>query len=35
VADKIAAGKRKGEHPVEDYVMTVRIEKRVRQVKLY
>jgi len=35
VADRIAAGKRQGEHPVDSYVMTVRVEKRVREVKLY
>jgi len=35
VADRIAAGKRQGEHPVDEYVMTVRVEKRVRAVKLY
>ena len=35
VADRIAAGKRQGEHPVANYVMTVRVEKRVREVKLY
>ncbi len=35
VADRIAAGKRQGEHPVDDYVMTVRVEKRVRELKLY
>jgi cyclophilin family peptidyl-prolyl cis-trans isomerase len=35
VADRIAAGKRKDDHPIDDYVMTVRVEKRVREVKLY
>jgi len=35
VADKIAEGKRKGDHPVDNYVMTVHIEKRTKQVKLY
>jgi peptidyl-prolyl cis-trans isomerase B (cyclophilin B) len=35
VADAIGAAKRKGERPLEPYSMTVRIEKRVRQVKLY
>jgi cyclophilin family peptidyl-prolyl cis-trans isomerase len=35
VADKIAEGKRKGDHPVDKYVMTVHIEKRTKQVKLY
>jgi cyclophilin family peptidyl-prolyl cis-trans isomerase len=35
VADKVAAGKRKGEHPVDNYVMTVKVEKRTKQMKLY
>jgi len=35
VADTIAAAKRKGERPLVPYSMTVRIEKRTRQVKLY
>jgi peptidyl-prolyl cis-trans isomerase B (cyclophilin B) len=35
VADKVAAAKRKGEHPVEDFKMTVRVEKRTVAAKLY
>lgn len=35
VADKIAAGPRKGEHPKEAYAITVKVEKRVRKQKLY
>lgn len=35
VADKIAAGKRKGERPVDDWTMTVKVEKRAKQLKLY
>jgi peptidyl-prolyl cis-trans isomerase B (cyclophilin B) len=35
VADRIAKAERKGEHPVDDFVMTVKVEKRKKQVKLY
>jgi cyclophilin family peptidyl-prolyl cis-trans isomerase len=35
VADKVAAGKRKGEHPVDDWKMSVKVEKRAKQLKLY
>jgi len=35
VADKIAAAKRKGEHPVDDFKMRVRVEKRKVAAKLY
>jgi peptidyl-prolyl cis-trans isomerase B (cyclophilin B) len=35
IADKIAAGKRKGEHPIDDFKMTVKVEKRTKQAKLY
>ena len=35
VADRVAAGKRKGERPVDNYVMTVKVEKRKKQLKIY
>jgi cyclophilin family peptidyl-prolyl cis-trans isomerase len=35
VADKVAAGRRKGEHPVDRFEMHVKVEKRTIQLKLY
>jgi hypothetical protein len=35
IADKIAAAKRKGDHPVDDFKMRVRVEKRKVAAKLY
>ena len=35
IADRIAKGPRKGEHPQEAYAITVKVEKRVKKQKLY
>lgn len=35
VADKVAAARRKGEHPVDRFEMQVKVEKRTIQLKLY
>lgn len=35
VADRLSKADRKGEHPIDDFVMTVKVEKRKKQMKLY
>jgi cyclophilin family peptidyl-prolyl cis-trans isomerase len=35
IADRMSKADRKGEHPVDDFVMTVKVEKRKKQAKLY